>query len=208
MEYELVNWTIFKQFVDDRKLSVQWIDLGNKYFLKAFDGLFILACRIDKNPSDTSELDDFQDNYKGDGNKPLEERASLKMMKGKKSTTSGVAELLMKIPGQPGSGQGRYIVGGLAWFTTPHEDDKIEVFLTDEDNITGAGAGTVVGSYTESEGLEENKGWFICKHSPFLEISPISGGAFIPAGFYLKIVATKGSGEDDFYCNIKWGKRE
>lgn len=66
-----VSWTIFKNFVDERSLSVQWIDLNNRYWMKAFDEAFVLECDLAKDPSDTDELDDFETNYKSDGNRKL-----------------------------------------------------------------------------------------------------------------------------------------
>ncbi len=63
-----VQWSAFKSFVDSRFLSIQWIDDGNFYILKAIDSAFTLECNIDKNPSDTTDLTDFETNYKAKGN--------------------------------------------------------------------------------------------------------------------------------------------
>lgn len=63
----VVEWSILKGFVDDRNLSVQWVDFGSQYELLAFDGNFSLESSIDKSiPS--SELTDFENNYKSLGN--------------------------------------------------------------------------------------------------------------------------------------------
>lgn len=66
-----VDWSIFKQFVDSRSLSIQWIDLTNQYWLKAFDDSFSLECYLDKSVPDTTNIDDFEANYKTNGNKRL-----------------------------------------------------------------------------------------------------------------------------------------
>lgn len=71
-----VSWTIFKGFVQSRLLSIQWLDLTNKYWMKAFDGLFELECELLKDPSDTTELLDFENNFKALGNKKLDPRDS------------------------------------------------------------------------------------------------------------------------------------
>jgi hypothetical protein len=66
----LVDWGAFKAFVDARSLSVQWIELQNKYWLKAFDGPFHLETAIFKKGTadDPSDQKDFEDNYKTAGN--------------------------------------------------------------------------------------------------------------------------------------------
>lgn len=66
-----VQWSLFKQFVDNKSLSIQWLDLDKIYSLKAFDGSFSLECELDKYPTDTTDLSDFENNYKSNGNKPL-----------------------------------------------------------------------------------------------------------------------------------------
>lgn len=66
-----VEWSQFKNFVSERSLSIQYIDLNYKYEMKAFDGIFHLECELDKNPSDTTDLLDFETNYKPNGNKKI-----------------------------------------------------------------------------------------------------------------------------------------
>lgn len=65
----LVSWTIFKDFVSTRSLSIQYIDLGDAYDMRVADGYFELSCLVNK---DTTDGDDFEDNgYKAGGNKQL-----------------------------------------------------------------------------------------------------------------------------------------
>lgn len=71
------NWIAFKGFVDDRSLNIQYIETNEFYYLKAFDGDFCVECMLDKNPSDTTDLDDFEDNYKSDSNKKLQPKDSI-----------------------------------------------------------------------------------------------------------------------------------
>lgn len=65
-----IEWTFFKQFVDSRSLSIQWIDDGTTYWLKAIDGYFTVDCILHKNDLNDS-LADFETNYKANGNKKL-----------------------------------------------------------------------------------------------------------------------------------------
>jgi len=64
-----VLWSELKTFVSSRALSVQYVDTADKYSLAAFDGLFTLECELPKSPSDTTDLDDFVNNFKAAGNK-------------------------------------------------------------------------------------------------------------------------------------------
>lgn len=66
-----VSWTIFKDFVDTKGLSIQFIEFDSEYSLQAFDGFFSLECVLYKQPTDTTDLDNFETNYKAKGNKKL-----------------------------------------------------------------------------------------------------------------------------------------
>lgn len=83
-----VKWPIFKSFVNSKDLSIQYLDYGSEYSLQAFDGYFTLECVLDKNPSDTTDLLDFENNYKTNGNKILSQQnqafASKTLPNGKK----------------------------------------------------------------------------------------------------------------------------
>jgi hypothetical protein len=138
----------------------------------------------------------------------MPERASLRMARAKEDTVDGVATLLIKIPGTPGVDLGRIISGGAAWFEVPHFDDHVTVYLSDEDNITGAGAGAIVGKYTDDDVIEEDRGWYINKHKGWIDVRQLQMFGIVPAGLYMKIIGTKGDlSADTLRMNIKWGKR-
>ena len=69
----IVDWTTFKEFVDDRSLSIQYVTVNDTYWLKAFDGPFNVETTIYKKTSapDPSDQKDFEDNYQGNANKTL-----------------------------------------------------------------------------------------------------------------------------------------
>jgi len=69
-----VSWTAFKSFVQARGLSIQFIESSTSYNLIAFDDSFILECFLIKDPSDTTDLLDFENNFKSNGNKQLENK--------------------------------------------------------------------------------------------------------------------------------------
>lgn len=66
-----VKWSIFKEFVDSKTLSIQWVDLGQRYSMKAFDGIFSLECEVHKELEPENNTD-FETNFKANGNKKLE----------------------------------------------------------------------------------------------------------------------------------------
>lgn len=57
-----LTWAQFKTVVDDRNLSVQYLDIDNKYYMTAFDGPMQISCHLDKN--DSLDQTDFEINYK------------------------------------------------------------------------------------------------------------------------------------------------
>lgn len=65
----IVTWSIFKSFVTARSLSIQYLDLGDGYWMKAFDGLFSLELNMPKD--DGSDQIEFETTYKALGNKSL-----------------------------------------------------------------------------------------------------------------------------------------
>lgn len=212
------SWNIFKQFVDDRTLSIQSIDLGEGYFLKAFSGPFELDCYLSKD----GNLDtiDFETNYKDNSNKDIQTEVVTQFEKRDKTlklahlegdvSDDGTCVVLLKIPGTIGSSDGRWISAGVAFFDVHTPGDKvIGVYFTDEDNILGNGSGSVIGSYTDDDVDTNNKGWAVTPPG-FLKCEAIGGYGFAPAGFYIKIVGKKSgvSPSGKFYVNLEWGKIE
>lgn len=62
------SWSDFKAFVQSRSLSIQWVSVGDNYFLKAYDSYFSMQCLIPKDASLSSETVDFETNFKAAGN--------------------------------------------------------------------------------------------------------------------------------------------
>lgn len=125
-------------------------------------------------------------------------------------TEDGTVTILLKIPGTPGTTDGRWISSGTAFFDTHTAGDKVlGVYFTDEDNILGGGEGSLVGSYTDLDADEINQGWAIPPMG-VIKAEAIGGYGFAPAGFYLKVVAKKAgaSPSGKFYCNFEWAKVE
>lgn len=71
-----VSWATIKAQVDAKNLALQYIDVDNKYFLKAFDGPFELSCIIPKAETPGEEQAEFEEDYKDDANKPIVKRSA------------------------------------------------------------------------------------------------------------------------------------
>lgn len=64
-----VSWAVFKDFVDSRGVSIQWVELDSTYYLKAFYGPFEVSTNIYKLEPEGSALLEFESSYKLYGNK-------------------------------------------------------------------------------------------------------------------------------------------
>jgi hypothetical protein len=222
-----VSWTKLKSFIDDRALSVQFVEFDNSYWLKGIDGGFELECDLLKSPTDTTDLDDFETNYKPLGNQSPKQQVTtqyelndkdlhIACMSGDVDTGTGIAISQIVIPGTPGSTDGRWVAGGEAFFDHADVKDRvIAIDVVDVDNLLGLGAGTVVKTYHDEEVAEENRGWYIgvdqfdaTGNAGIIEIEPMGYYGFIPAGLYLRITAKKDPANKTgtFRINIAWGK--
>lgn len=63
------SWAVIKSFANTYQISIQWIDLGTTYFLKAFQGSFEVECYLPKDGG--TDQTDFETNYKPKGNIPI-----------------------------------------------------------------------------------------------------------------------------------------
>lgn len=65
-----VQWPVFKQYVDTKRLSIQELSEFGRYYLYANDGAFSVSCII---PSDVPSTDrtEYETGYQGKANVPL-----------------------------------------------------------------------------------------------------------------------------------------
>jgi hypothetical protein len=125
--------------------------------------------------------------------------------------TTGIGVVFLKVPGNPSAGDGRFVAGGTAWFDTQQINDRVLVYVTDEDNIFGYGAGAILKSYTDDDCAAEFQGWRIPMRRGLVEVEPIGGYGFMPAGAYLKIIGRRDPSalpNQKFVFNVFWGKKE
>lgn len=249
------DWLIFKNFAVDRKLSIQYVDLGDSYLLGATSRPFDLSCVLAK---DTDDCTDFETNFKPTGNQlnPNEvvtqyekNDKDLKLAKGVAEVgEDGKATVYIQVPGTFGSAEGRYVTGGYGISEDYNPDDYCKVDIEDKDRIlammiarmmnpeatepvsdaTVQGMGEIPGvgafpayptvkSYTDDEQPEEHQGWYFWPLAQGgslppvgeVEVNPIGGYGFLPAGFYIKIIYCRPAGvtTGKVRINVDWGKK-
>jgi hypothetical protein len=64
-----ISWNDFKCFVDCNRVPINYFDHEDDYHLFCQSGSLAFSCNLSKNPSDTTELDDFETNYKANSNR-------------------------------------------------------------------------------------------------------------------------------------------
>lgn len=222
------NWTQFKTVANSRNLNIQYIEIGDNYWLKLFDGLFSIECLLPLDPTHPDTMD-FEANYKINGNKNPQQVVTTQFelnnkdikvanMRGNVDPTSGVAVAQIKSPGIMANGNGRYLAGGEAFFDYAHTLDIVtKIEIVDVDNVLGYGAETVIKSYHDDESDLSNQGWIIgvdtfnsIGNSGSIEVETLGGYGFIPAELYLRITAQKDPANKTgtFFVNVFWGKLE
>lgn len=198
-----LNWTHFKSIVDSKSMSIQYIELENYYHLRAFDGVFSIDCELNKNPSDTTDLDDFEDNYKANANKPLVPKDSLgnPIYRGSPFTdalgfrfrghsfidtvtTGTTKDIDYQLTAE------RWINGGRLIIDNIGANDKLTFQVIDKDNIFGYGANTVLDQFIQD---------FYIPSTGNLEVV-LAYPAKIVSGLYLRLkyTSTHASG-----CTVK-----
>jgi hypothetical protein len=140
-----LNWPDFKSFVDQRSVSIQWLDIDGNYYLYAYDGPFSAACLIPKNTPASANQTDFENNYKTAGNISPNfnvttqfelNNKDLKLARGMATVDgTGKAIVTLKVPGAFGSGDGRYVAGGYGMTEDYEKDDYVLVYVEDTDRL-------------------------------------------------------------------------
>lgn len=216
----IIPWSKFKEFVDSRSISIQWLDIDDNYYLKAFDGYFSLDCNLIKSRN-LEEVADFETNYKSDGNKSLtpvltsvttlfeKNDKDLKLCSAEAAVgEDSIATIEFKTPGVMANGEGRWIASGMAWFDTKNPHDRIiEINIIDKDNVLGYGANTVIKTYHDDE-IDSAQAGYRVPPIGHVDVETLAGYGFLPAELYLQIKGKKGGDITTgfFFVNLEWGK--
>lgn len=121
--------------------------------------------------------------------------------------SNGDVTIEFKVPGTFGSDVGREVAGGIAFWNVPTAADQItNIDVVDKDNVTGAGAGTVIKSWTDStQSGYQKAGWYVPLNGP-LQLHSLGDWGVLPAGLYLRIKAVGVPTTGSLYINIMWGE--
>lgn len=201
-----LNWTQFKTISNAKSMSIQYIETDNFYHLKSFDGVFCIDCELSKNPTDTTDLLDFENNYKANANKPLvpKDSTGLPIQRGSpftdalgfrfrghsfKETVSAntTKDIDYLVSAERWINGGRLIVDNIG------SDDKLTFQVVDKDNIFGYGAGVVLDEFIKD---------FYIPSTGTLEVA-LAYPARIYAGLYLRLkYSSTASGGCIVKCNL------
>jgi hypothetical protein len=214
-----LSWPDFKAQVIDVG-TWQWIyfEVSNHYHIYGMQNNFQVLCKIYKDSG--ADQTEFEADYKDNATSALtsevvtqEEKNDkvLKLAGAIADFSGGEAMISLLVPGTPGGSDGRWAAGGYAFADAWTIGDRItKVQVVDTDNLLGYGAGTVLKEYYDSECAEPNRGWYMYPaHSGTgeIEIDPIGGYGFIPAGMYIEIYAECAS-STKLVVDIWWAKTE
>lgn len=140
-----LDWSGIKQFIVQRSVGLQCVDINGRYYLWAFDGPMYVTCAIEKSDPAGDDQADFEQNYRAYVNaSPKAEVTTqyetddkdLKLAKGKADVgQDGTAAVAIKVPGTFGSRDGRYVAGGYAISEDYNKDDYCTVRVEDKDRI-------------------------------------------------------------------------
>jgi len=146
-----VSWEEIKSFVATREARLQYVAFPSYYHIRVFDGAFSLETRVDRSPTDTTELDDFETNFLPTANARLDEpfakdggfKAAHTGFTGTatKNTTTDIDFKLVAT---------RYITGIQLIIDDSVFGDKATFQIVDKDNILGYGAGVVLNEFGSS----------------------------------------------------------
>lgn len=222
MRYDIeLSWSDFKtSCLDNEGYSWIYFDINNHYNIFAKQNDFTVICKIYKDGG--SDQTDFEDNYQSSQSSILKSNVQtqferqdivLRTARATAAFSSNEAEISIKVPGTPGSGDGRYIAGGYAITDAFTFGDKItQINIVDVDNILGMGAHTVIQTYHDADVDTANQGWYLWPAylvggvaSGEIEIDPMGYYGFVPSGLYLEIYF-EAAASTNVYCDIWWGQ--
>lgn len=150
-----VSWEALKSFYNSREVDMIMIEEESHYHLFVDDTLIQLECIIDKNPSETTSLDEFEGTYKSKCN-PSKYNKDEMISWGKfhehidSSQYNSQTPKIIDIKFPDDTGIAYYNFFGSWVHVEDYGSDDYAIFqLIDIDNILGLGANTVLKEYCE-----------------------------------------------------------
>jgi hypothetical protein len=207
-----VQWPVLKEFVDSRKVSIQYVEDQENYYLRALDGLFSLACDLTKSIHQTDVLE-FEQNYKALSNRPPRSVVvptsefndkTLKLASLQIDTDgSGRGEASMRVPGafngtdgrRDPPCNGRYIEYGIGWFKNPiHGDKCLGIYVEDRDRILAQVMGGLSDEQMRDPSMGSLPSYPIIGSYTDDEMPSLNQGWYLNASYETKIDAASGPG--------------
>lgn len=165
-----VDWETIKAFAQERKVSIQWVEKNDHYFLTAIDGPFKLTCGLYQNADDQSAIEDFEENFKSIGNRSPKTEVLTRLEKNDRSkryigfsataTKNASTSFFLKAPGSMSYSAGplfqdnltndRLVFGGWAWGENVVNGDYLKIDAVDHENVLGLGVDAVLKSFNET----------------------------------------------------------
>lgn len=208
----------FKSQVQNRSLSPRCIEVSDRYYITATDGVFELHSDMMKDDADVS---DFETNLLPICNRSISTdvvtRYEVDFLTLKLAKMTGQADangdlvLSLEVPGTLGT-VSRYIAGGYASTSNYAFGDAVTgVEVCDDANGTYSGyANATLRTYHDDEVAAANAGWYFWKSHGTegeVEMEPVGYYGELYAGMVLKVTFKV---QANAYINalIWWGKKE
>lgn len=202
-----ITWTQFKAFVNQRGLSIQYLDLDDGYYhLSAADGPFRFDYDIPKvSPTpDGSEQADFETNYKAQGNRPVAQAVYMQTAP-LLFVVSPIAINFSAGPGTTTTNDFKLLTptrfkGGEMFVNNLTLGDFGQIQIIDKDNVLGFGANFVLSDWIPK--------WFVFPGvTNTMESQELS--TVVPANVYLRTKYTNTSilTTASVYLNIRAYKK-
>jgi hypothetical protein len=212
-------WAEFKSVVDAKAMNIQYVQTSTMYWIKAYNGLFTIACGVEiSDPAGVGQAD-FEANYKATGNGKMVsategrfERDDIRLQIARSSAdiVAGAANISFKLPGNAGVDT-IFLAGGCGMSDAfKHGDAVTAISVVDHDNLMGQGAGFVLATYHHAGVPEANRGWYMWPSSQVggeIEIESLGFYGQIFAGLYLDLTfkMAAGSTATKIFCDFEMG---
>lgn len=69
-----IDWATLRDLSIQKNVPLQWVDQDTAYHISISEGPIVFYCSLNKDPSDTTDLDEFEDDYKALGNAKIDEK--------------------------------------------------------------------------------------------------------------------------------------
>lgn len=199
----LDSWNNIKNISTAYGRSIQYVEFSDSYNIAMNHGSVTRECTLNKG---TEDCNDFEANYKSDGNKPnknvvLTEPANISLTLYKSpdvETVNAGQEITIDLLLVPeGSETQQILYGGALYTDSPGFEDYVRFQVVDVNNVLGYGAGLVLKEYIKKAYLNNN--------NTFEDYD--DAGAYLPVGLALRCIykSTKESGETKIKINYLLG---